>query len=398
MSVRVPALVKAPLIRWARTSAGMDLQQAAHKAAVKEEKLQAWEEGTEQPTIKQLRTLGEIYRRPLAVFFLPEPPRDFQVQNLKDFRRLAQGVAGGFSPALRFEIRRGLFRREVALELFQNIGTTPPPFQLLADLTEDPEVVGARLRGALGITIDRQRQWQAQGYDAFNEVRDAVEALGALVFQAAVPLEEMRGLAIYMEPLPLVLVSSKEKFMAPRLFTLLHEVCHLMLHCSAVSDGAEDGLKGEAQRVEVFANHVAGAALLPMDCLLAEPEIAGIQPRTAWNDTQIERVARRYRVSRETVLRRLLIAGRVTGDDYRSASGRWRQAFAALPPKKTEGAPQVHVVELSRVGRVFPRLVLQNYYQEKITGPDVSEYLNLKLKHLPKVEAELSGRRPVSNS
>ena len=142
----------------------MDLEQAAHKAAVKEEKLQAWEEGTEQPTIKQLRTLGEVYRRPLAVFFLPETPRDFQVQSLKDFRRLAQGAAGGFSPALRFEIRRGLFRREVALELFQNIGTTPPPFQLLADLNEDPEVVGARLRGALGITLDRQRQWQAQGY------------------------------------------------------------------------------------------------------------------------------------------------------------------------------------------------------------------------------------------
>ena len=55
----------------------------------------------------------------------------------------------------------------------------------------------------------------------------------------------------------------------------------------------------------------------------------------------------------------------------------------------------MHVTELSRVGRVFPRLVLQNYYQEKITGPDVSDYLNLKLKHLPKVEAELSGRRPV---
>jgi anti-sigma-K factor RskA len=119
---------------------------------------------------------------------------------------------------------------------------------------------------------------------------------------------------------------------------------------------------------------------------------------TAWNDTQIERVARRYRVSKETVLRRLLIARRVTGEDYRTASSRWRQAFAGLPQKKAEGAPQVHVVELSRVGRVFPRLVLQNFYQEKITGPDVSEYLNLKLKHLPKVEAELSGRRPAATA
>ena len=395
MSSRVPALVKDTLIRWARMSAGMDIAQAAKKAAVSAEKLAAWEAGTEQPSVKQLRKLGEIYHRPLAVFYLPEPPRDFQVQQVKDFRRMNAARVASYSPELRFEIRRALYRREVALDLLQNIGEAVRSFKLTADLSEDPEQAGARLRSALGITLDRQQHWQAQGYDAFNEMRDAVEGQDALVFQAAVPLEEMRGLAIYLEPLPVVLVSSKEKFMAPRLFTLLHEVCHLMLHCSAVSDGAEDGLKGDAQRVEVFANHVAGAALLPMDSLLAEPEIAGLQSGTAWNDTQIERVARRYRVSKETVLRRLLIAGRVTGGDYRSATGRWRQAFAALPPKQTNGAPPVHVTELSRVGRVFPRLVLQNYYQEKITGPDVSDYLNLKLKHLPKVEAELSGRRPV---
>lgn len=183
--------------------------------------------------------------------------------------------------------------------------------------------------------------------------------------------------------------------MAPRLFTLLHEVCHLMLHCSAVSNGAEEGLEGDAARVEVFANHVAGAALVPMDKLLAQPELAGISPNTAWNDTQIERVARRYRVSKETVLRRWLIAGRVTQLTYRSARERWRIAFAGMPKRKPTGAPPVHVTALSRVGRVFPHVVLQNYYQDKITGPELAEYLNLKLKHLPKIETELRDSTPA---
>ena len=279
--------------------------------------------------------------------------------------------------------------------MLENLGETPSSFILRAELKEDPEEVGARLRSALGITRERQAQWHLQGYDAFNEVRDAVEACGALVFQAAVPLNEMRGLALYREPLPIVIVSSKEQFMAPRLFTLLHEVSHLVLHCSAVSNGAEEGLHGEAQMVEVFANHVAGAALMPLDALLTESELAGIRPSTVWDDAQIERVSRRYRVSKETVLRRLLIAGRVTPRAYRIAVEGWRKAFAEMPPRQQAGAPPVHVTELSRVGRFFPRLVLQSYYQDKITGPELAEYLNLKLKHLPKVEAELRGRSPA---
>ena len=376
----------------------MDLAQAAHKAGVKDEKIKAWEDGDDRPTISQLRKLGEIYKRPLGVFYLPEPPRDFQVQNIRDFRRLPEAATAAFSSELRFEIRRALFRRQVALEMLENVGTAPMQFTLRADLSENPEKVGARLRSALGITANRQAQWHVQGYDAFNEVRDAVEAQGALVFQAAVPLNEMRGLALYHEPLPLVLVSSKEQYMAPRLFTLLHEVCHLMLHCSAISNGAEEGLQGDAERVEVFANYVAGAALVPMDSLLSQPEIAGISSTTAWNDTQIERVARRYRVSKETVLRRLLIARRVTHGTYRAAAERWRKAFAEMTKRLPTGAPPVHVTELSRVGRVFPRLVLQNYYQDKITGLELSDYLNLKLKHLPKVEAELRERTPSVTS
>ena len=392
---RIPALVKAQLIRWARLSAGMDVAQAARKVGVSQEKLESWEAEKDRPTVNQLRKLGEVYKRPLAVFYLPEPPRDFQVQDIRDFRRLAESATASFSVELRFEIRRALFRREVALEMMENLGETPPPFTIRAGLNEDPEEVGARLRSVLGITRERQTNWHLQGYDAFNDVRDAVEACGALVFQASVPLNEMRGLALYRDLLPVVIVSSKEQFMAPRLFTLLHEVCHLMLHCSAVSNGAEEELDGEAERVEVFANHVAGAALLPLDTLLREPELAGIRHSIARYDTSIERVSRRYRVSRETVLRRLLIARRVTPSAYRTAVKEWRKAFSEMPLRQQSGAPPVHVAELSRAGRVFPRLVVQNYREDKITGPEVAEYLNLKLKHLPKIEAELSGRSPA---
>jgi len=73
------------VLKWARESARMSLETAAAKVAVASDKLSEWEEGISQPTIKQAEVLAKAYRRPFALFFLPEIPRDFQP--LQDFRR-----------------------------------------------------------------------------------------------------------------------------------------------------------------------------------------------------------------------------------------------------------------------------------------------------------------------
>jgi Zn-dependent peptidase ImmA (M78 family)/transcriptional regulator with XRE-family HTH domain len=392
MPPSVRANVKPELIRWARTTYGIDLAQAARKAQISEDKIAAWEAGAEQPTVNQLRDLGRIYKRPLAAFYLPSVPRDFQPQRIQDFRRLPETSTGEFSPKLRTEIRRTLYRRQVALDLFENLEQTPTPFQLSAAINENPERVGSRIRQSMGLTLSVQSQWSSQGHDAFGQMRQAVERQGTLVFQASVDLEEMRGLAVFDEPLPVILVSSKEEFMAPRLFTLFHELVHLMLHRSAISNGAETGIGEESARIEAFANHCAAAALVPMDSLLQDLETFGFSQVRSFSDDVIRQLARRYRVSWETVLRRLLTARKVSSDEYKEARERW-QAELAARPRRTAGAPRIHITELSRTGDLFPRLVLQNFYQEKITAPEVADYLNLKLKHLPMVEAELRTRR-----
>src|ERR1700712_343124 len=78
------AYITPKVLRWARESARMSVEMAAAKAHVTPEKLNEWEEGVTQPTIKQAETLAKAYRRPFALFFLPEIPRDFQP--LQDFR------------------------------------------------------------------------------------------------------------------------------------------------------------------------------------------------------------------------------------------------------------------------------------------------------------------------
>ena len=79
------AFITPNVLKWARESARMTEETAASKVLVSAEKLIEWEEGISQPTIRQAQTLAKAYKRPFALFFLPEIPRDFHP--LQDFRK-----------------------------------------------------------------------------------------------------------------------------------------------------------------------------------------------------------------------------------------------------------------------------------------------------------------------
>ncbi|PJN93187.1 hypothetical protein CNY89_22845, partial [Amaricoccus sp. HAR-UPW-R2A-40] len=78
MTKRPKATINPALLVWARKSAGYEPDVAAGKLGVDEERLLAWEAGDEPPSIPQLRNMAELYKRPLAVLYLPKPPTTFQ--------------------------------------------------------------------------------------------------------------------------------------------------------------------------------------------------------------------------------------------------------------------------------------------------------------------------------
>src|SRR5438552_11491878 len=120
MPQSIPALVRPALLVWARESTGLQVEGAAEKAGIKAETLRHWERGDDRPTIAQLRKLCDVYKRPIAVFFLPEPPRGFDPQ--REFRRLAGLTPQRESPEMRLALRTALFRREAAKELHERLG------------------------------------------------------------------------------------------------------------------------------------------------------------------------------------------------------------------------------------------------------------------------------------
>jgi transcriptional regulator with XRE-family HTH domain len=146
------------VLQWARVESGWPAERVAKRLQVKVERVNAWEEGKRQPTLRQIEELSRFLHRPLSVFFLPKPP---ELPPLAaEYRRLPGVRPGHQSPELRLAVRQMLTRRENALNLMAEMGAQVPEFELVARLSEAPAEVGARLRAALAVSIENQLRWR----------------------------------------------------------------------------------------------------------------------------------------------------------------------------------------------------------------------------------------------
>jgi len=277
--------------------------------------------------------------------------------------------------------------------LASDLDEEPLQFELSAKITDDPEAVGAKIRTTLGVSDELQAKWKdADGRAAFTAWRTRIEDAGVLVFQTTTfTSEEASGFAISSGTLPVIAVNRKDP-VTRRTFSLLHEFAHLMLRVSGVSELETDVTRPpEDQRIEVFCNHAAAAALIPRASLLAQPAVIEHGVRSvAWKDGELADLARLYGVSREALLRRLLTFGRTTPEFYSLKRAQYNAEYALIKKREKEvkkdmkrNMPQETI---STIGRPLVRMLLGNYYQDRLSLSALSGFLNLKVKHIPKLE------------
>ncbi len=384
------AIINPKILIWARTNIGYSIVDAAKKIRVKEEKLSDWENGKKYPTIKQLRKIGKVYKRPIAVFYLSKPPLDFQP--LKDFRRLPGQIAGIISPKLKIEIQKAYTRREIAIELYELLEGSIPKFKINGNITDDPDELAKTIRKKLNFSIKKQIEVQ-NNYEALKLWRSAIENTNVLVFQTSgIDIEEMRGFSIVDKPLPVISINSKDSPFA-RIFSMLHEFIHIIIGHSGLCDYYEYEKQEEEKRVEIFCNRVAGSLLLPEDQLLNDSLVKSKMQASDFSLNEIYKISRVYMVSREVVLRRLLIVGKITKHIYEKRITEIEEEYLNLPKKEKESRPIPRFrITISNSGHLFIKLLLNNYYVENITSRDLSDYLNTKLKHMGKIESEVMGQ------
>lgn len=374
------------LLSWARQESGFELFRVAKRLNVKPEKVEAWEKGESLPTMRQVENLARFFHRPLSVFFLPEPP---QLTPLAaEYRRLPHVIPGHESPELRLNLRQMLARRENSLNLMGELGEVVPEFSLSAKLNESPIEVGARLRAALGVSLDDQLAWPNE-WRAWASWRSAVENLGVLVFQfSKVAISEVRGLALLRTPLPVVGINSKE-IPEVRSYTVLHELVHLMLAAGHEEVPAirEDKSSDEWNGLERFAEIVASHALVPEDALRSEIVSLGLGG-TDWDIQSTRRLARRFRITPLALATRLRESGFMSWERYSLWKREWEDYVATLPARGKGFATPV-AKALGRNGRPYIQLVLEALSANRITPVTAARYLDLKFEHFDKLKTAI---------
>ncbi len=384
------ALPNPALLVWARESAGLTADSVAKKIDVKVDRIRAWESGQERPSVAQLRNFAAATKRPLAVFYLGEPPSTFDA--LHDFRAGANaGDRGSISPELAFEIIKAYDRREWALELMSDLQITPANFGVGLRMGEDAEIAAGKIRAALEVRTTTQSQWRVDN-EAFREWRSLLEHHGILTFQATnLELDEARGFSISLRPLPVVVVNIKDAYRG-RIFTLLHEVTHIALNDGGICDLDDNQRRNASARIETFCNRVAGAILFPRSELLAASEVRNHRATDmTWSDSELQSLSRRFGGSRDALLVRLLTLGMTSESFYYKKRDEYKIEHAKWREQRKEGFAPPHVVSLSSAGPLFTSLVIENFNREHITASEVSDYLQVRIKHLPEIQRDHSG-------
>lgn len=406
MSGRTKAAIRGAMLAWARETSGHTLEDAAGRMGrgFTPERLLAFERGDRQPTLAQARKLADIYGRPLGILYLPVPPEEPDLP--ADYRLGSTVAEAGVSPRLRKLVRRMHDLRATALDLAEDLDELEerfPPIRIRATLDEAAEAAAARARRWLGISIAQQRGWR-DPKKAFAEWRAALERVGVLVYVElgahSVPADEVRGFCLAERRAPLIAVNNDDA-KAARVFTLIHELGHLLLRESAMSADLEldDPGRTRASRVEAWCNRFAGAFLVPADALerdlrgRAMASVLSADPQRADEslDDGLLTLAADYAVSVEVVVRRFAIFGWIAGRHYAAWRDAWyrRHPFRETKRPKGKGGPSPARLAPTRFGMGFLSLVYSAYWSDAVSALEVGDLVGGKLKTVKALESDV---------
>lgn len=384
---RIEALITPSVLRWARESAGISIQEAAKKLKKPIEDLEAWESGDKRPSIAQARKASELYKRPLAAFYLPEPPKDFDI--LRDYRSLSVDERRIYSPKLLLIIRTAIERQLWTRDFLLGEGASPLSFVGGANLDDSPTEIANNILLTLGITPDEQCTCRTREEALRLWIRKSERAGIFLFREGKVDLRECRGFVISDEYAPFIYLNSEDA-RAGQLFTLVHELAHIWLDQSGVSNLFTDGTYkfAEASTIEAFCNKVASEALLVSS--IFEHERMRLNSSLVTED-RIEKLSKKFKVSEEAIARRLLEDGHISNKKYEelrnSYQSRWleQKDIEKRRMKKTSGGPSYYVTKAANNGHAYTQTVISAYKGGQISGREASTLLGVKVNHIQKL-------------
>ncbi|WP_253861675.1 ImmA/IrrE family metallo-endopeptidase [Mycobacterium asiaticum] len=356
-TVVVRVSVAPSLLEWAVERAGWDDETTQRRAP----KLDEWISGERQPTLKQLESFAQATHTPFGLLFLPEPPNE--PVPIPDMRTVGNAAVPRPSVDLLDTIYICQMRQDWYREYLRDHGA--PELDFVGSATIDTPVVQAAqaIRRELGFDLT-ERAVFANSDDALRRLIDRIENIGVLVMVSGIvggdthrtlDPEEFRGFALSDPIAPLIFVNGADT-KAAQIFTLIHELAHVWLGGSALSDAAMVARDGVAD--ELWCNRVAAEVLVPLAALRRDYQGQAIPQ-------ELTRLARRYRVSTLVILKRLFDGGYLSWDDYRERYEAEHQAAVALAKRRRgdRSGGDYYNTQPLRLSRQFAKAVFASTYE-----------------------------------
>lgn len=372
--------IQPSVLRWARESQGYSIDDVAQHLKREPAEIEAWEKpGPAAPTYAQLEDLAyKLYKRPLAVFFLPGPPVEPSVK--KEFRSLPEFELDQLAADTRFQVRIAHAYQISLRELNEDVNSAARKIfkDIRLSAADSVDYAASSIRSYLGITLKAQSAWKTSD-EALKAWRNAVEETGIYVFKHSFKQKSISGFCLADDEFPVIYLNNSTA-RTRQIFSLFHELAHLLLRVNAISkfDRAYvDQLPQKEKRIEQFCNALAAEFLVPSEDFSAQLRLVG-----QINDRSVAALALRYHVSREAILRRMLDRGLVEAAYYETKAKQWADEFDSAG----EGG-DYYATQSIYLGDRYLRLVFGKHYQGRLSLEQVADYLGVRTKSVAGLEA-----------
>lgn len=374
------AKINPEMLSWAQHRAQLSISVLADKLKVSEEKLHAWASGDKPLTFRQAQTFANKTHVPFGYLFLQHPPEE-QLP-LPDLR-----TVGGKQPkrpsAELLDIVKIVMQRQAWYQEYMVDQFIPAPAFIGRFTTQTPyQQVVDDMRQMLGVGLYPERgSWE----DYYRDLVARIEDAGVMVMRESFlnhwtrpfRASEFRGFAIADDQAPLIFINHAD-WPSARLFTLIHEFCHIWLGVTGISDGGPSNKRQE----EVFCNKVAAEFLVPAD----EFERLWKDDVNVWTEN-IADLRAHFHVSSWVVARRALTLKKIDLPTYRSFVEAQEEAFRNRKKKDTPISP--YRTRKAQLSKKFSQAVAREALNGKMLLRDAGRLLNVKPDKIKKFAKEL---------
>ena len=380
--------VNPQVMKWIIDSSGCEIEELATKLNVHETVIESWKTKSEGIKITKLEKLSEYLKRPLAIFFLQNPPTQ---ADITDYRTVPNMQTVKLTKDTLVDIRNARYLQSIAKELMQLQGMNLyPNTRPGISIQVSPEKIAKAERKKLGFESNYvllSKQAKKSTRDFYNVLRESIESLNIFVFQASIPITQVRGLTLSGQLPRIILISSKDSVEA-KIFSLLHEYGHVLLRKDGLCIPETTFQKSDqiSQDIETWCNKFAASALMPKTEFLGEY-------LKLEKDMSLEQIiahlSRKFNSSKVATAIRIknLVSNPDTVNQYLHTLD---SIGITSKKKKSTGGPSAVNQCISKKGKKFISLVLESKSRNVINNYNITDYLGINLKHMKKLEEGLS--------